>query len=177
MKYLVSCFPHDPLCVLNKINRSSAKVGLEIPPSTSGPLGPGSFPGANKSTLEIRWPDKPTCSMMTGRKVVVKMAVPDSCGELKPSPALVGGKFNVAGKEAGANIHIRNFARKKIGKIYPRLAVKKYGAVYRSHDSTITNVDKTSRPHTTTGASSLHSSVCSDNNFSNSNGNSSYNIR
>jgi hypothetical protein len=58
---------------------------------------------------------------------MVTFGAAPSLEELPERKSSKGGKFSVVGQESGRNVHMIQFAKKKIGKIYPRLAERKYG--------------------------------------------------
>lgn len=98
---------------------------IEIP--TSGiNIGPGSFPGSYKSTMNTS-PSSPSRLYIRDREFYVRPSAPDSLNELKKFSQIHshGPKFTVHDEKAGNN-HLKTLIKSKMGKIYPRLARKKF---------------------------------------------------
>lgn len=108
--------------------KSKAEVGMKYDVPASGTLiGPGHF--HLPTAVNIKSPDKPTPSFLHTRHIDFTSKLnPDPAGDYlkKPNPLLTG-KFSEVGQAGGKNIHLMNVAKKKISKIYPRFAKKKYG--------------------------------------------------
>lgn len=112
--------------------RSSAKVGMEIPPTTSpAHIGPGSFPNAYPSSVAVYRPDLPSVAFLSNREWVVRPASPEPHLKLK-SFAEANQKGPIFPNEKSANgpdprnQHMANLVKNKMTQIYPRLAKKKF---------------------------------------------------
>lgn len=110
------------------IDRSLAKVGMEIIPPTSGTeIGPGSFPGAWRDSIEIKEKDKVSYYMLRGRKPVIREAAPDLLDGIKPFSEVhrKGPIFDKQGISTG-NLVLQTIVKDKLTKIYPQLAREKF---------------------------------------------------
>ena len=108
--------------------KSKAEVGMKYEIPASGTLiGPGHF--HLPTAVNIKSPHKPTPSFLHHRHIdFTSELAPDPTGDYLKKPNLIRtGKFSVVGQTGGKNIHLMNVAKKKISKIYPRFAKKKYG--------------------------------------------------
>lgn len=109
--------------------KSKIPIGTEIPKQPAlNHVGPGYYRPKGLSSVEIIDPIRESSMFKTERKFNSKVALPDSLAEL-PSFADVhdrGIRFMKQGSSSG-NVHLQEWTKTKIKKIYPRLAKKKYG--------------------------------------------------
>ena len=101
---------------------------MEIVPPTSGTeIGPGSFPGAWKDSIEIKEKDKVSYYMLRGRKPEIREPAPDLLDGIKPFSAVhrKGPTFDKQGMSTG-NLVLQTIVKEKLSKIYPKLAKEKF---------------------------------------------------
>ena len=101
---------------------------MEIIPPTSGTeIGPGSFPGAWRDSIEIKEKDKVSYYMLRGRKPEIREAAPDLLDGIKPFSQVhrKGPIFDKQGISSG-NLVLQTIVKDKFTKIYPQLAKEKF---------------------------------------------------
>ena len=108
--------------------KSKTPSGLQLRPSTSGPLGPGSFPGAEVSSLVVKDPYNRSASFLTYRRTKQPFLPPENLNEMKPFSEVhnKGIKISETGARPG-KVHMTEWTKKKVCKIYPKLAKEMYG--------------------------------------------------
>lgn len=107
---------------------SNAPVGCPVTLPTSGTLGPGNY-DSFKPAIEIKNPDKPSLAFLCK-----KLNLKEDNGGFESVEELPkfsdihtkGPKFPLAVKSTGRNDHVLQFTKKKMEKIYPKLAKKKF---------------------------------------------------
>lgn len=117
-----------PILYAAAFKSQQAEGGSYIPQAATSPhLGPGSF--SAPPAIVVKDPDrlypcfKIPMSFYREKKDVPNM---DRLGETNPKQPIKGGKFLATDLNGKRNIHVRELAKKKIEKIYPRLAKMKY---------------------------------------------------
>ena len=108
--------------------RSKTPNGLQLRPSTSGPLGPGSFPGAEIPSLVVKDPYNRSASFLTFRRIKQPFLPPENLNELKSFSEVncKGIRISDTGAKPG-KVHMIEWTKKKVSKIYPKLAKEMYG--------------------------------------------------
>ncbi len=112
--------------------RSKAKVGMEIPKTTSAPhIGPGSFADAIKPAIEVYRPDLNSLAFLSSRLWPVRPPMPEFSEKI-PSFAEANRRGPLFPTERSAdgpdprNQHMATVVKEKMTQIYPRLAKKKF---------------------------------------------------
>ena len=110
--------------------RSKTPSGLQLRPSTSGPVGPGSFPGAEVPALVVKDPYNRSAAFLTYRRTKQPFLPPENLNELKPFSEINnrGIKISETGAKPG-KVHMIEWTKKKVSKIYPKLAKEIYGDI------------------------------------------------
>lgn len=142
--------------------KSKAQVGMSIPKTTSlDHVGPGSYRGKEVPSCAVRESHREHYFFKRDRRFSVRQALVDSHVKIKPFSETHnrGISFAKDGKSAG-NVHLQEWTRTKIIKIYPKLGRKKYGhdAVAAIH-APLASTDVHSRPGTSVGENSSKSSL------------------
>jgi len=97
---------------------------MEIPVPTSGTeIGPGSFPGAHATSLEVKQPGRPSHFILRGRPPIIRNPIPDLTEpELQFSERHQSGPIFDKHIVGGGNVVLAAIVKGKMQKIYPRLA-------------------------------------------------------
>jgi hypothetical protein len=111
----------------SSVFRSNTPSGLSIRPPTSGSVGPGDFPGAEIPAITIKDPYNMSAAFMSLRTYEQRTLAPESSVEIKTFQEVnpKGARISATGAKPGKT-HIIEWTRKKVVKIYPKLAKKLY---------------------------------------------------
>ena len=131
------------------IFKSKSKVGMEIPTTTVlNHIGPGSYRGKEIPSCTVHEPDRQHYFFKRDRQFPVRQALTDTHEKIKSFSETHnrGISFAKDGKSSG-NVHLQEWTKTKIIKIYPKLGRKKYGASavggLPTNNSISTDIDKT----------------------------------
>ena len=102
-----------------------------VPPTTGRHIGPGKYLGA-ESTLVVKEPEKKSTFFMRPRKLEVIKFQESSTDDIPlktfQEENFRGITFEESGK-GGGNVHLLNWTKSKIEKVYPKLAKQKWPVI------------------------------------------------